>query len=391
MSLVVIGASANIARVARTLGEPLIFVQQPGARVRQFVRDDVDELFPLDFREESGLAPFAEQILRPRAPKAVVSVTEQGLEPAAILSALLGTPGTPLEVVRAMRDKLTMRRVLAERAGHLNVDFADPSDEAAVARLFTDHERVIVKPVRGTASENVRTLRSSDELRSCPDLDRCLLEEFVDGPEFSVESFSAGGEHSVVAIAEKGTEGNFVEVSHVVPPVDLKRRQVDLIDRAVRDLLDALGLRDGPAHTELKLVGDTVRIIETHNRPGGDGIADLVAITAGFDWRRVCLGWPLGVRPEPGVPQAAAAAITFFTAEPGKVVHVQEPRQTFPGAAVQDWAIDVAVGDSVDDLRSSRDRVGWATLAGESPEACLDAIQALRSEPVVRTEEGEVR
>jgi hypothetical protein len=134
-----------------------------------------------------------------------------------------------------------------------------------------------------------------------------------------------------------------------------------------------------------------VRIIETHNRPGGDGIADLVAITAGFDWRRVCLGWPLGVRPEPGVPQAAAAAITFFTAEPGKVVHVQEPRQTFPGAAVQDWAIDVAVGDSVDDLRSSRDRVGWATLAGESPEACRDAIQALRSEPVVRTEEGEVR
>lgn len=384
MSLVVIGASANITRVVRTLGEPLILVQAPGVRARDFVRDDIDELFTMDFTDETIPASFAERILSPRSPKAVVSVTERGLAPAAMLSELLGTPGTPLDVVRATRDKLTMREILDERAPHLNVDFADSRDAAAVAKLFANHEQVIVKPARGTASENVRVVRSPDALD--PSRESFLCEAFVDGPEYSVESFSADGRHTVVAIVEKGTEGDFVEVSHVVP-AGLTAGQTAAVERAVGELLDALGVRDGPAHTELKLTGDTVAIIETHNRPGGDGIADLVAITRGFDWRRVSLGWPLGVRPVPETPEAQAAAMVYFTAAPGRVVEVREPSLDLAGVSVREWAIDVSVGDTVADLRSSRDRVGWALLAGESAQACREAVQRLRAEPLVRTDE----
>ncbi|MDG4808722.1 ATP-grasp domain-containing protein [Micromonospora sp. WMMD1120] len=384
MSLVVVGASTNIARVAQTLGEPLIFVQLPGSHVPDLIRDDVDEAFTLDFRDERVLARFAEEILSPRRPKAVVSVTEGGLQPAAVLSTLLGTPATSVDVVRVMRDKLLMRELLAQRAPQLSVAFADARDEDAVAKLFAGHDHVIVKPVSGTASEGVRRLDAADEARLYTDGN--IFEEYVDGPEYSVESFSRAGRHDVVAIVEKGVAGHFVEVSHLTPPTTLTAGESNLIERSVRELLDALGLRDGPAHTELKVSNHGVKIIETHNRPGGDGIADLVAITCGLDWRRLSLGWPLGESPVDPRPRANAAAITYFTAPPGTVTRTTEPACVSDGVTVEDWAIEVKVGDVVNDLRSSRDRVGWAIVSGTSAQACHSAVAALRAQPVVVTE-----
>ncbi|MFJ9847633.1 hypothetical protein ACIRYZ_45905 [Kitasatospora sp. NPDC101155] len=66
------------------------------------LRDDVDELFSFDYRDESAARSFAEQVLKPLRPAAVVSVTEHGLDPAALMSGILGIPAVPLAVVRAM-------------------------------------------------------------------------------------------------------------------------------------------------------------------------------------------------------------------------------------------------------------------------------------------------
>lgn len=387
MSLVVIGASANIARVAQSLSDELIFIQQPGTMDPRILRDDVDELHVLDFRDEPLLTSFAERVLRPRGPKAVVSVTENGLLPAAVLSELLNTPGTPAEVVRRTRDKLRMRRTLADQAPHLNVPYADPDDAAAIEELFAVHEAVIAKPVSGTASTDVRLLRSTAEARSLAPVGRYVFEAFVPGAEFSVESFSSAGEHEILAIAEKGTGDNFVEVSHLVPPTALNPAQTERIERAVRELLDALGIRDGPAHTELKLHDDTVRVIETHNRPGGDGIADLVSFTTGVDWRRLSLGWPLGLRPVREITQAAAAANVFFTATPGRVTKVADPPLRFADVQLVYWEVDVKPGDQVGELRSSRNRLGMATITGPSAEACRHVIGMLGHDSVVITED----
>lgn len=387
MGLVVVGASESIARVARKLDDDVVFVDGPGSGCRTASQDDGGRSFTVDWHDEAVLTEFARRVLAPLAPRAVVSVTEHGLLPAALLSGVLGTPGAPVNVVRATRDKLLMRRILAARAAHLTVGHADARDEPAVADLLSRCDRVVVKPAHGTASTDVRLVRSLEEFRRTTDPEGLIVEEFAEGTEYSVESFSRDGRHEVIGIVEKGTADGFVEVSHVMP-ADLPAGRERLIGRAVSELLDALGLRDGPAHTEVKVHGDTVKVVETHNRPGGDSIADLVTIVTGIDWRAVSLGWPLGLRPTASTPQAPAAASVFFTAPPGTVTEVRAAAPEWPDVTVEYWKIETSVGDRVEELRSSSDRLGTAVLSGGSAAACRAAVRGLRERPVVVTEAG---
>ncbi len=382
MSLVVIGANAKVARAAATLPVDLIHLQLPGA----LTLDEVaGRCFTIDYRDRSTFLTFVDEMLAPLSPTAVVSLTESGLEPAAAAGERLGTPGTALSVVQAMRNKLTMRRTLAERAPHLNPAFASGDDPAAIERLFARHSPVVAKPVDGSGSSEVALVNELAGLPANRRTGGTLLEQFVGGTEFSVESLSSHGCHTVIGIAQKGTTTGFVELSHVMPPHSLDGRQRRLVEQAVVELLDALGLMDGPSHSEVKIDGDKVIVIETHNRLGGDGIADLVQLTRGINWRRSALGWAIGSVVQQQPITAPAAATVFFTGQPGRVTAIAE-QPTLTCGAIVEWDISARVGDLVQPLRSSLDRLGCATLTATSPLNCAIAVAELTARQIVTTQ-----
>ncbi|WP_128643252.1 ATP-grasp domain-containing protein [Streptomyces sp. SS] len=380
MTLIVIGANPEVARAAETLPGDVVHVQLPGAPAREGSSPGLT----VDFRRDSDFLEFVDSTLRPLAPTAVVSLTELGLEPAAVAAERLGCIGVSPAVVRATRDKLEMRRILERRAPHLNPAFAAGDDAEAVARLFAGHPLVVAKPVDGAGSMAIELVERPEQLAPEHRTGGTLLEQFAGGREFSVETFSEGGRHTVVGIAEKGTTDGFVEVSHLMPAPSLDAAGRRLVERAVAELLDAVGLTDGPSHTEVKLDGERVVVIETHNRPGGDGIAELVRLTTGINWRRAALGWPLGEGLRREEAAAAAAAKVFFTAAPGLVERVAEQPELGRGRVV-DWEVSVSVGDLVQPLRSSADRLGVATLAADGAAECAAAVAELTAVQVVVT------
>lgn len=291
MNLVVLGANPKVAQAAATLGVDIVHVQLPGSPA---LNVNHAGCFTLDYRDRIRFTAFVDAVLAPLAPVAVTSLTESGLEPAAEAGERLGTPGVPVPVVRTIRNKLLMRRRLAEHAAHLNPAFAAGDDPDAIERLFARHRSVVAKPVDGAGSSDVTLLRHLDELPRSRRNAGTILEQFATGIEVSVECLSVHGAHTVIGIAQKGTTTGFVELSHVMPAYSLTERQRRLVHRAVTELLDALELTDGPSHSEVKIDGDEVTVIETHNRLGGDGIADLVYLTTGINWRRSALGWAVG-------------------------------------------------------------------------------------------------
>lgn len=385
MTLVVIGANPAVAQAAATLPGDVIHVQLPGAPSLGLDDGGAQRVFTIDFRQGSAFLDFVDVILRPLSPTAVVSLTELGLEPAAVTVEHLGVNGVAPEVVRATRDKLEMRRVLERKAPHLNPAFAAGDDPEAVARLFSEHALVVAKPTDGSGSTAVELLEHLDNVAPERRTAATLYEQFAHGQEFSVEALSSGGRHTVLGIAEKGTTDGFVEVSHMMPPPSLDARRLLLLERAVAELLDAVGLTDGPSHTEVKLEGDKVTVIETHNRLGGDGIAELVRLTTGCDWRRAALGWAIGegLRREPAT--AAAAATVFFTAPPG-LVETVAPRPSLTRGAIVDWDVTVEAGDLVRPLRSSADRLGVATLTAADTIQCAAAVAELTGMRIVATQ-----
>ncbi|NEA33577.1 ATP-grasp domain-containing protein [Streptomyces sp. SID13031] len=382
LQLVVLGASKQLAAVARQLGCRLIHVQKPGSRLAAFIEPNPvrSTLYTVDYTA-AALLGFVEQVLRPLQPDAVVSIREDGLIPAALANEHLGLVGTPLEVVETLRDKASMRALLELKAPHLTLRASVPASTAEAVAIFLGWGGgpAILKPRSGAGSQGVVLIESVDDLRAQGDPSGRLLEEYLPGQEYSAESFSVGGVHRIFAIVEKHIGPSFVELAHVVPAPSLDIASAPAVQGQLVEFLDVVGLVDGPAHTEFKLTGDGLKIIESHSRVGGDGIPHLVHLVTGTDLLRWSLGWPLGLgAPAPGAsPAAGAAAIAFATAPEGVVESVVLPSLTFPDATAEEVRSFVKPGDSVAALTSSSARVGSGSASGADASCVLAAARAL--------------
>lgn len=195
----------------------------------------------------------------------------------------------PMQTLTNTRQKPVMRQRLQE-AGIPSCWHAVAEDEVSLLRIASGCglPKLIAKPVDGTGSKSVVALSSpqdvtADWARQHVSTYPVLLEEYMEGKEFSVESFTAHGEHYFAGITEKFIDGtSFVETGHVFP-ADLPRDTAAQVTEYVARVLTALGVDNTAAHTEIMLTASGPRIIETHTRVGGDWIPALVHEVTGID------------------------------------------------------------------------------------------------------------
>lgn len=380
-------------RAAQAVAPKVLFAdRKPPQALASLLREERDQFFTVDYLDDVSLERFAEVLDGDLAPDAVLAVTELALLPAARLGALTGATSVPPEVVARTRDKVAMRTRLADVVPHLAWPFSPGSDDGAVQGLIQRHGACIVKPADGTASRDVRCVESYSDWLDIPSPQRvsAIVEKRAEGVEVSVEAMSNRGRHTVVAVVEKRTTAASVEVAHITPAPSLSAADLDRVAATTGECLTALGLEDGPSHTELFVSDRQVTVVETHNRPGGDGIADLVSLTTGVDWRRASVAWPYEPALEDaraaGGATASSAAMVFFTAAPGVVRSARVDAPELPGVRIVSWNVDVASGDRVEPLTSSADRLGAAQLASDSLVQLERAVDTLLASHVVITE-----
>jgi biotin carboxylase len=220
---------------------------------------------------------------------AIAGVNEMDQEKAAAIATELHLPYNSLECVTAVRDKARMRERLANDP-LTSVRFAVVSDGAAAREFMaTCGGRIVLKPALGWASTGIRILSDPDGCDEAVDAVReswpdspVLAEEFLEGPEFSVEALSEDRCHWILAITRKYTDKDAVEIGHCLPAL-LPDGTVRRVEELVRRTLTALGVERGPTHTEIKLSPQGPRIIETHTRFGGDCIPELIHHASGVD------------------------------------------------------------------------------------------------------------
>ncbi|MFI0982528.1 ATP-grasp domain-containing protein [Streptomyces sp. NPDC021093] len=371
----VVAGTPQLTGAARSLGVRTVFVHAPdGPRPKAAAA--ADHVVAVDLEDtgavHDALAPF-----HARHPLArVLSLTEQGLLPAAAAAQALGVPGNSLHTVRLLQDKRRMRELL-DAQGLSPVrsrSLTSPADLAAFCREVGGS--VILKPAAGTASRAVTRVDGPGEADAAwgrfvrAGGTDALTEEFLDGPEISVEGFTHQGRHSIVALTDKQVLPSLVETGHTMPST-LPPSELHEAAELTVAFLDAVGLREGPSHTEVKLTGRGPRIVESHNRIGGDKIRELVHRTYGIDLVALTVGCPLGLLPAPADRPLAAggAAIRFLTPAPGRVRHIRTPDTDGRTAVIE---LDVGVGDVIAPVRQSPDRAGYVLANG------TDAADAAR-------------
>lgn len=156
-----------------------------------------------------------------------------------------------------------------------------------------------------------------------------LVEEFLEGPEFSVESYTIDSETRIVGITKKEIS-NYpyaFEVGHQFPAT-LGKDDSTSIEDLVSITLEAIGFNNGIAHTEVKLTEKGPKIIEVNARPGGDRIMDLVHHVHHIDLKQLAFEINLGTSSLPCLHKQKegkkSASIHFFYAEDDGIASFQK-------------------------------------------------------------------
>jgi biotin carboxylase len=326
----------------------------------------------VDFARPSSLVGRLQDLHRAGRLAAIVPFTEFGLLPAAIAAERLGLPTTPATAVRRTRDKVVMRRALAEAGFHRPRFLL--CREAAQVETFRRAVggTVVVKPSASTGSLAVCRVDSAAgaaaafaTAREARGGGSVLCEEYLEGPEVSVEAVVAGGRFLPVAVTAKRLGDGFMEVGHVQPAMLPGEREVELL-ALVRDVLAALGVEEAVTHTEVRLTPAGPALVETHTRMGGDRIHRLTELTTGVDLADVTVALALGEEPEVRPRSTGrAAAIHYLVGGPGpaRLAAIEAPPEDLL-AAVEDYRLEAGAGQTVGPCRSSSDRLGWALAVG---------------------------
>jgi biotin carboxylase len=327
-------------------------------------------------------------------PVAVIPAHEYAVPAAARIAERYGVPGPGLGAALALRDKHLLRSVAAA-AGIGNPVSRLVADADEVAAFYAEFGgKVIIKPTNRQASLGMRTVTDAASIPAtwaeCIDQDaeavlpdrpqelRMLVEEFVEGPEYSVELLYSNGN---LVFGNATEQLHFpgiypVEQGHLVPaPIPAELTEL-LIGETVR-LLDAVGFGVGMVHCEWIVNGGRPYLVECAGRQPGDYILELIEGAYQFDLYAAYLDLMSGRLPD--VPRApvAGAATWYRTDDPGEVVSVDgvEVAAELPG--VKTCAALVEPGKRVNPLRNAWDRTAVVTVhAGSATEAHAVAQKA---------------
>jgi biotin carboxylase len=382
--LLVGGRGHELPKVER-LGLRYSMIQIP-ERVTAAQRAGAARYAVRDYRRLGDILPLVRQWHAEDRFDAVLSFTEYGLEPASRCAMELGVPGGNLQAVLATRDKTRTRAVL-DRHGLSPVRHrlcTGPAD--AHAFLASLGGPMVIKPVDGGLSEGVYVVATPAELDerwpwTCAMAagGPVLAEEYLSGPEYSVESLSREGKHEIVMITEKVTarEPGFVELGHQMP-ARLTPGERTAVEDLVTAFLDAIGQATGPVHSELRITPAGPRLIEAQTRIGGDQIWEMCETVTGIDMITETLTALLGLPPPPRVSAAPAAAIRFFGHENIRVAGVDglEAARTAPG--VVRVVCTLGPGQDLGPLNSSQARQGYVLCTGASTDQAVAAAEAAR-------------
>lgn len=220
----------------------------------------------------------------------VLTTSDLPVNTVAYICEKLSLNGLSIESAKVSTNKYLLRKVL-KKNGLKTPNFAIVYDKNELKSIINNFKfPIVMKPIDSSASRGVVKVFSEEELYKEYDESikyskskKVILEEFIDGNEYSVECLIQNGNINIIAITEKTVTGEpyFVEIRHVIP-ANLEQGKIDEVNKLVNDVVNIIGLDNSAAHIELKISSEGPTIIEVGARLGGDYItSDLVPLATG--------------------------------------------------------------------------------------------------------------
>lgn len=203
-----------------------------------------------------------------------------------------------------------------------------------------------------------------------------MVEEFMEGPEVSVETISVDGKCNIIQITDKITTGApyFVEMGHSQPsqlPDSIKDKIKEITIAANK----AIGIISGPSHTEIKITQNGPKIVEIGARLGGDNITThLTPLSTGVDMVESCIKIALGEKPDIRIKYDKASAIRYLDQSHGRIKSIRGVEEASKLPGIIQISIIHGKDHIINGIKSSSDRVGF--VIGQADD-CKGAISTV--------------
>lgn len=315
-----------------------------------------DYFYPVSFAEK-------EKVLKICKAKDIQGITSFSLESALpavnYIARQLNLPGNLLECEKLTANKYTMREQL-NKCGISIPDYRIV--ESQIQDVDLDFP-VIVKPVDSGGSRGVTKIANKQELPHAihrameySAKKQVIIEQFIEGREFSVEYISHKGQHYFLAITDKITTGHpyFVELAHH-QPADISAEIINRIKAITEKTLDSLKIYSSASHTEIKMNNEgDLFVIELGARMGGDFItSDLVRLSTGYDFVKGILELSTGDFTPPVFGTEMHSGVYFLSKQTEYIKKYIDEYRNHP--EIVDWDL---YGNPVLDVRESGERAG---------------------------------
>ncbi len=375
---------------ARRLGCRIVAVDRaasaPGLRL-------ADKSYEVDIRHAEAVLGIAQS----EKIRGVATIcTDFAVRTVAAVAETLHLPGLRPDAAQRATDKRLMRRAFAT-FGVPSPGFREVADlESATLASAQFGYPVALKIPKSAGSRGVYRVNTPTELpqrylqaRCLEPTEDLLVEEWLMGPEVSVEGCCVGPEPYIVQITDKllFDGANPVEVGHTQPsrlPLETQASIREVAAAAIR----ALGFEDCGFHAELKIASDGPRIIEIAARLGGDRIStDLTLLSTGINLVKAVIQIALGRKPVLEASCNRGAAIRYFQMPGFGILETVDGLDRLPSLpCLECLSIQTERGDPlrpglpVRAVESSLDRYGYVLFSGsDARDAAAKADAAVNS------------
>lgn len=323
----------------------------------------------------------------------ITAATDKPLVMMARVAKTLNLPFFSVETAEWSTDKLLMKKKFQENGIPCANGFI--ISKAEYLKVIPLEFPVIVKPRDNSGSRGV--IYCNDEITFNNSIEESLqftrkgnilVEEYIEGKEYSVEGIHYKGESHVLQITEKITT-KFpynVELGHL-QPANITAKIKNEIGILLKKIAAALRFENCASHTELKISSNGIKIIETSPRLGGDFISStLVPLSTGINMEDILIDISINA-PLANVCYTPVfhkhSGIVYFELPEGIIASITNLNKLNQINEIQEWKFDLKIGDKVNKITSSLNRYGYAIFQSSNSSDLQNQINAIIKDKIV--------
>ena len=319
----------------------------------------------------------------------VLGVNDQTAILASTISVALGLPANSIESVRAASNKQTMRKLLQQQGlpcPNVVVVGIDEKPEDIVHKVSFP---CVLKPL--TLSGSCGVIRADDresfQKAFCrignllktfarPEQDvadrQILIEDFIPGIEVALEGLLTNGILHPLALFDKPDplDGPYFEETIYVTPSRLPSHTQTRIVDSLAQAAQAIGLREGPVHGELRINDQNIWVIEVAARSIGGKCSRMLEFGTGKSLEELILLHALGQElPSLDLTKSAGGVMMIPIPQEGilESIEGQDEAERVPG--VEELVMTAQPGDQLIPLPEGKRYLGFILARGAHPEA----------------------